>query len=191
MTDHRGTRRRDTGEGARAPADDLEAAMARLYPDGVPNLYRMLRRNRAVMAGLAGFKQQIEGGRLSQTERGLVALEVARDAECDYCSGALRHYLAHDLAAPTDMICAAPDDLPSDLRARAVVAAARSILALKGKLPRHDIGRFARQGLEAEDLVEIIAVIGEYTIATYAANLDRTRLDPQYRNGGLSPRREE
>jgi len=160
---------------------DLHATLADLFPGGVPNIYRMLSRNPAVMAGLAGLKLDIAHGNLTEAERGLVALEVARDADCDYCTGALRFYLSTEIGVPDEMFCAGTDDLPRDARAHLVISAARSIMATKGRLSRHDIGRFGDLGLALEDLIEIIAVVGEYTIATYAANLDRTRLDPEYR----------
>lgn len=160
---------------------DLDATLTQLYPGGVPNIYRRLRRNPAVMAGLAKFKQEIAHGNLTEAERGLVALEVARHADCDYCTGALRSYLSTEVGVPADMFCATADDLPRDARAQLVIRAARSVIATKGRLPRHEIGRFGDLGLSLEDLIEIIAVVGEYTIATYAANLDRTRLDPEYR----------
>ena len=189
---------RGAGRGAPSPGTsetltgkDLEAMMDHLYPGGVPNIYRMLARNSAVMAGLAGLKLALEHGRLTQAERGLVALEVAREAECGYCLVALRHYLATELDVPEESFCASTEDLPPDPRARLVVSAARSIIAARGRLSQYEIGRFADQGLVLEDLIEIIAVVGEYTIATYAANLDRTRLDPEYRVRPVNSPKEE
>jgi len=45
------------------PRTDLDAAMRKIFPEGVPNLYRMLMRNSAVMAGLAGLKLELAEGR--------------------------------------------------------------------------------------------------------------------------------
>lgn len=36
---------------------------------------------------------------------------------------------------------------------------------------------------EQRRAVETLGVIAEYTLATHAANLDRTRIDPDYRSG--------
>lgn len=169
------------------PRTDLDAAMRKIFPEGVPNLYRMLMRNSAVMAGLAGLKLELAKGRLTAAEHGLVALEVAREADCAYCLGALRHHLSTALEVSERNFCESAHELPTDPRARLIVSAARSIIAARGRLSQYEIGRFSDQGLVLEDLIEIVAVVGEYTIATYSANLDRTRLDPEYRAVRVSP----
>jgi len=172
------------GSGCALPADPvaLESALARIYPDGLPNLYRTLLRSPQVLAGLAAMKGYLAGGRLSDDERCLIALEVARDAGCDYCVTALGHYCETELdLADAVAACAVPGGLPDAPRLAAVLLAARAILAAKGKLGRHEIGRLEARGVNFDDLLEIVAVIGEAKIATYAANLDRTRIDPHYR----------
>src|SRR6056297_836379 len=169
------------------PRTDLDAAMRKIFPEGVPNLYRMLMRNSAVMAGLAGLKLELAKGRLSEAEHGLVALEVAREADSAYCLGALRHHLSTALEVSEHNFCESADELPTDPRARLIVSAARSLIAARGRLSQYEIGRFSDQGLVLEDLIEIVDVVGEYTIATYSANLDRTRLDPEYRAVPVSP----
>jgi alkylhydroperoxidase family enzyme len=165
----------------------LAGQLAHLYPNGVPNLYRAIGRNPQVMGALAAVKTHLAAGVLSETERCLVGLEVAHHVGCDYCAASLCHYGAVDLGVPDDILeTARAGRLPREPRLAAIVLAARAIIASHGKLGQHDIGRLPARGLRFEALLEIVAVISEYTMATLAANLDRTRIDPEFRRAGRS-----
>jgi hypothetical protein len=61
--------------------------------------------------------------------------------------------------------------------------ATRALLASRGKLGRADLASYRCGGLSFADILGIIGLISEYTVATFPANLDRTRIDPQYRLG--------
>lgn len=162
----------------------LQARLAEIFPGGVPNIYRMILRNPRVLAGLVGLKECLADGALTDTERSLVALEVANHSECRYCIAALSHYSVHDLGVSTAVIEAAADGgLPGDARLDLVVGAARALLASRGKLGRAELACLQERGLSFAEILEIVGVIGEYTIATLSANLDRTRIDPEYRLG--------
>ena len=56
-------------------------------------------------------------------------------------------------------------------------------IAAQGRLGLAELPWFAERGLDRAALLEILGVIAEYTLATHAANLDRTRIDPDYRSG--------
>lgn len=181
---------RDEAAGAGGTADGGSAAEERrlsaelhaLFPGGVPNLYRAIGRNPRVLAALVATKRELEGGVLTAAERCLVAIEVARDADCHYCLAALDQHGRTDLGiGDAALSAAACESLPDDPRLALVVRAARALIASKGRLGRAEIGWFVDHGLDRAALLEIIAVISEYTLATYAANLDRTRIDPDYR----------
>ncbi|WP_157933069.1 carboxymuconolactone decarboxylase family protein [Roseovarius salinarum] len=164
--------------------DALDARLARLFPGGLPNIYRTMARNYRVLAGLVALKEHLGCGALSEVERCLVALEVANAAECDYCEAALCHYSSETLGVPRELLeqtCGG--GLPTQRRLALVVSATRALLRTHGKLGRAERAEYEAAGLGFEQLLEIIGVIGEYTMATYSANLDRTRIDPDYRDG--------
>ena len=174
-----------------APADGgdidrtaLDARLRAIYPRGLPNIYRMILRNPRVLAGLVAMKETLAGGTLSETERCLVALEVANHCACSYCIVSLSHYSVHDLGVAPEVIeASARGDTAGDARLDLVIGATRALLDSRGKLGRAELARFTEAGLAFEQVLEIIGVIGEYTVATFAANLDRTRIDPEYRSG--------
>lgn len=172
------------------PDAALRDELARLFPDGVPNLYRTLLRNPPVMAALVALKQRLRAGRLTEAEHCLVALEVAHASECGYCEAALCHAAGDLLGIDPQRLRGTGDGTGTgtgggtgETRHALLREATRAMIEARGKLGRAQIARYERQGLDFDLLLEIVAVIGEYTLATFAANLDRTRIDPEYRLG--------
>jgi len=163
--------------------DDLLERVRDAYPKGVPNLFRTLTGNRAVLAGFMALDERLEAeGVLAPEERLMVGLVTAQHVDCAYCRAALSQE-AREAGAGTDIVAAIlRNTLPDHLRARALVQATQRILETHGRVPRAEIAHFARFGLDEAALLEVIAVIGEFTIATHANNLVRTRIDPEYRS---------
>lgn len=163
--------------------DQLLAEMRTVYPAGLPNLFRTLKGNPAVLSAFLALDSELEAhGRLTPAERLLVGLITAEHVECGYCQAALSKE-AVEAGTPEPIVEALLDrGLPNDDRARTLAQAARRILELHGRLPSSEIAHFERRGLDEASLLEIIAVVGEFTIATYANHLKRTRLDPEYRS---------
>jgi len=165
-----------------AQVDDLLEQVRSAYPEGVPNLFRTMTGNRAVLAGFMALDARLEAeGVLEPAERLMVGLITAQHMDCAYCRAALSRE-AQQAGADADIVTAILNNvLPDRLRARALVQATQRILEEHGRLPRAEIAHFSRFGLDEEALLEVIAVIGEFTIATHANNLVRTRIDPEYR----------
>ncbi len=165
--------------------DDLPEQVRMAYPKGVPNLFRTLNGNRAVLAGFMALDKRLEAeGVLAPAERLMVGLIAAQQLDCTYCQAALSKD-AQEAGADADSVTAILHNrLPDHLRSRALVQATQRILETHGRLPNAEIAHFARFGLDEEALLEVIAVIGEFTIATHANNLVRTRIDPEYRGAG-------
>ncbi len=162
--------------------EDILDKVRAAYPEGVPNMFRTLTGNHAVLAGFMALDEQLETeGRLAPAERLLVGLLTAQHLHCDYCQAALSKE-AHAAGAGEDIVEAVlRNKLPQHLRMRCLIQATRRILETHGALPRAELAHFARNGLDERDLLEVIGVIGQFTIATHANNLVRTRIDPAYR----------
>ena len=168
--------------------DQLLAEVRAVYPAGLPNLFRTLKGNPAVLSGFVALDSELEAhGRLSPAERLLVGLITAEHVDCGYCQAALSKE-ALEAGAPERIVEAIMDrGLPDDGRTRTLAQAARRILELHGRLPASEIAHFERHGLDEACLLEIIAVVGEFTIATYSTHLKRTRIDPEYRGQATPP----
>lgn len=172
-----------TKENHAAPrsAEDFLDRVRVAYPEGLPNLFRTLQGNPAAVAGFIALDLELEAhGRLSATERLLVGLMTARDVGCEYCRAALSKE-ARNAGAPDQAVDAVLEGRPpEDRRIRTLAQATSRLLELRGRLPKAEIAHFRRCGLTEADLLEVISVVGLFTIATYANNLMRTRIDPEY-----------
>ncbi len=174
----------DDSDSAARLAETLLDELRTAYPHGVPNLYRTLLGNPAVLSGFVALELKLEAhGCLTSAERLLVGLVTAREVDCTYCRAALSAEARAAGAAEQDVEAVLASDLPENRRARVLVEATTRILQLHGRLPRAEIAHFGRMGLTEADLLEVISVVGLFTIATYANNLMRTRIDPEYRPG--------
>lgn len=172
---------------AATAAEDLLEKVRAAYPEGLPNLFRTLRGNPAVVAGFIALDLELEAhGRLSAAERLLVGLITAREVGCNYCRAALSKE-ACDAGAPiTDVRAILEGSPPDDQRLRTLEESTTRLMRYHGRLPKAEIAYFRHRGMTEADLLEVISVVGLFTIATYANNLMRTRIDPEFQ-GAIAP----
>lgn len=170
----------------RESTKELLRRVARELDDTAPpNLYRMLARNPIVLEAFVDLETLLEAGLLTRQDRAVVALTVAVEVDCPYCQAALS-IEADDAGVAPETIASLIKNTSGGDRTRcgALIAATRKIMASCGRLRRADIAAFNRRGLSFEELLEIVAIISCYTLATYANNLAQTRVDPQYQRKG-------
>ncbi|TVP88015.1 MAG: alkylhydroperoxidase [Thioalkalivibrio sp.] len=150
--------------------------------DNVPNLYRMLARSQVALTAFVRFEDILERhGRLSRDEQAVVALEVAMSNRCNYCRGVMSRE-ARDAGVADDTVTAVLHGFePMESRYRYLVDATRRLMSDSGYLGQAEIALFEERGIPFDELLEIISIIAAFTLATYANNLSRTRLDPEYR----------
>lgn len=156
--------------------------LAEQFGNTVPNVYRTLAHNPVALEAFVRIEEILESdGRLSRAEQGLVALEVAVANECPYCQGVFSLEARNNDVAEECVEHVMARGLPEEPRFRAVVEAARRIMESRGQLGRAEITLFEDRGVSLEELLEITSIISAYTLATYANNLARTRIDPEFR----------
>ena len=159
----------------------LLATVAATFAGTVPNIYRMLADNPAVLESFMTQERLLEqGGVLSHAEQAVVALIVAGHSQCRYCQAVFaKEVEAQGISAHVRRTIQ-HGKLPRDRRLAALAHATRRTLASHGRLGRAEIGALERRGMTWPELLEITAVIAAYTLATYANNLARTRVDPEF-----------
>ena len=118
---------------------------------------------------------------LNEGERSCVALEISNYADCDYCRSVFILEARRHGIVEADIAAMAWGGRPESVRCRLISHATRRILATGGRLGQAEIADLEHQGLDGSRLIEIVTVIGAYTIATFANNLSRTRIDPEFR----------
>ncbi|MFO8005938.1 carboxymuconolactone decarboxylase family protein [Thioalkalivibrio sp.] len=156
--------------------------VARTFDDAVPNLYRTLADSPVALETFVRFEEILERrGSLSRDEHAIVALEVALLNDCAYCRGVFSRE-AREAGVGQDTLEAVLDGLdPGRIRYRVLLSATRRLMSEKGRLGRAEVTLLEERGLPFGELLEIIAIIGAFTVATYANNLAHTRIDPEYR----------
>lgn len=166
-------------------SDDAGVILGRVaaeFDDTVPNVYRTLARHTAALDAFVQVERILEErGILSRAEQAVVALEVAVHNDCGYCQRVFSREAAESGIASQcveNIIRGQPPQAP---RLAALVEAAGRIMARHGDLGLAEITVFEERGVSLEELLEITTIISAYTLATYANNLARTRVDPEYR----------
>lgn len=166
------------------PPSDLETAIADIsekFGGVVPNFFRVLARNSAVLVGFHQMMAALERGILTPAEREIVALVSARRTSCTYCQtshtqSALNHGLPHETVDA--IYCARP---PAEPRHALIVEAADLLNATHGALNAEQKADFELRGLSDSELLEIIAVLSAHLLANYVTNLTNIPIDPQFR----------
>lgn len=156
--------------------------VAATFDDNVPNLYRMLARSQVALSAFVRLEDILERhGSLSRDQHAVVALEVAMSHKCNYCRGVMSRE-ARESGVDDDCIEAVVHGFePADPRYRLLVDATRRLMSEAGSISRAEVALLEERGMPFEELLEIIAIISAFTLATYANNLARTRIDPEYR----------
>lgn len=166
---------------ADARSAELLASIAQAFGGTVPNIYRMLAANPAVFESFTIQERLLEeGGLLGPGEQAVVALIVAGHADCRYCQAVFAKQVEACGIGAHVRRTIQRGKLPRDRRLATLVHATRRTLASHGHLGRAEIGALERRGLGWPELLEITGIIAAFTLATYANNLARTRVDPEF-----------
>ncbi len=161
------------------------ARVATQFDGVVPNLYRVLARSPVALNAFVALEATLDHAPLlGRGAHALVALEVAVQARCRYCEGVFVKEAAAAGVAEASVEAVRRGELPAAPADGDVVAATRRLLATDGRLGRVETAAFRARGLGEPELLEILAVIATYRLATAANNLARTRIDPEYRLDG-------
>lgn len=160
--------------------DALLGEVAKRFGGYIPNFHKVLANSPPVLEGFIRLHGALGKAELSGLDREVVALEVSRRNECGYCTA------AHSMAARKQGLTS--DDLDKLLTGENVSAshqalvqqAAKDILDNQGRLGRTQIALYEQAGLSQAMLMEIVATIGLFTLATLANNMAETPVDPMF-----------
>ena len=134
--------------------------------------------NPAVLEGFIALNgAQAESG-LSEAERELISIEMARANGCHYCVPAHR-YVAAEMGLDREMMDAAArgDDLAGEGPEAVLLRLVRRIAATGGKLDDGEFQAFQDQGITPEKMIAVIGEIAVCTITNTFNRLAQTDLD--------------
>lgn len=134
--------------------------------------------NPAVLEGFLALNGAQARSGLSEAERELISIEMARANGCHYCVPAHR-YVAAELGLDGAMMDAVArgEDLAGDRPEAALLRLVRRIVATGGKLDDEEFQAFQGQGITPEKMIAVIGEIAVCAITNTFNRLAQTELD--------------
>ncbi|MXN63701.1 carboxymuconolactone decarboxylase family protein [Stappia sp. GBMRC 2046] len=162
-------------ENASAPAAELFGAI-KSKVGMVPNLYRVVANQPAVLGSFLQFNEGLNGGSFDIKTREAIALAVAGANKCDYCAS------AH--TAISKMVKADEAEIPghlrgksSDPRLQAILTLALAIVENRGSVADADLAAAREAGITEAEVVEIVANVVANIFTNYVNNVAQTDID--------------
>ncbi len=142
------------------------------------NITGALANNPAVLEGLLALEAAQARSGLTEAEREIVSLELARANDCHYCVPAHR-YVADQLGMDraTVQAIARGETLEGDGPEAVLQRLVRRLAATGGKLEEAEFRAFRDQGITPEKMIAVIGQIALCTLTNSFNRLARTELD--------------
>ncbi|MDR6830773.1 putative peroxidase-related enzyme [Bosea sp. BE271] len=143
----------------------------------VPNLYRLLANNPAVLEGHLGLATALDKGLLPAATRERIAIAIAEFNGCDYCLSA-HSYLAKNRAGlGEEEIAANRAGSSTDPKADAAVRFAVKVARERGHVADADVEALRVAGYADAEIVEITLHVALNTWTNYMNVVGRTAID--------------
>lgn len=143
----------------------------------VPNLFRLIANNPAVLTGYTGMNGALAGGRFDARTRERLALVVAESNRCDYCLSA-HWYLGKHVARLDDAELAASREAgSSDPKVNAALRFAARVLAARGHVSDADLAAVRAAGHDDAEIIEIVAHVAINVFTNYLNSVAETDID--------------
>lgn len=142
----------------------------------VPMLMQVIGNSPAALEGYLGLNGALGKGALSAAVRERIALAVAETNGCGYCLAA-HCALGQQAGLDAAEIERARRGTASESKAAAAVTLAREILAERGAVPESGLIAAMGAGLEASEIVEVVAHVALNCFTNFINNLAETEVD--------------
>ena len=143
----------------------------------VPNLYRLMANNPAVLEGHLGLAAALDKGVLPAPTRERIAIAIAEFNGCDYCLSA-HSFLGKNKAGLSDEVIEANRSGSStDSKADAAVRFAVKVARERGHVADADVEALRAAGYRDDEIVEITVHVALNTWTNYMNVVGRTAID--------------
>lgn len=163
-------------ENASAPAAELFGAI-KSKVGMVPNLYRVVANQPAVLGSFLQFNEGLNGGSFDIKTREAIALAVAGANKCDYCASAHTTISTAMLKVEADDAAGHLRGKSSDPRLQAILTLALAIVETRGSVADADVAAAREAGLSEADIVEVVANVVANIFTNYVNNVAETDID--------------
>lgn len=142
----------------------------------VPNLYRVMANEPAVLAAALGFGDALGKGSFDQKTREAIALAVAGENKCDYCASA-HSAISKSLKVDAAEIEARLKGKSADPKLNAILAFAVKVVDTRGLVSDADLAAAKEAGLTQGEIVETVAVTVANILTNYINHVAETEID--------------
>lgn len=143
----------------------------------VPNLYRLIANNPAVLEGHLSLAAALDGGRLPADTRERIAIAIAEFNGCDYCLSA-HGFLGKNRAGLSDEeIAANRAGFSTSPKADAAVRFAVKVARERGHVGDADVDALRAAGYDDAEIIEITVHVALNTWTNYMNVVGQTAID--------------
>lgn len=142
----------------------------------VPNLYRVMANEPAVLAAALNFNDTLGEGSFDQKTREALALAVAGANTCDYCASA-HSAISKNLKVEDDEIASRLQGRSSDPKLNAILQFAVAVVDKRGLVSNDDLTAARNAGLNEGEIVETVAVTVANILTNYINHVAETDID--------------
>ena len=145
-----------------------------------PNLIEELVKAPAAARVYLAGQDAMADSSLSQAQQQAVQLTVATHNGCHYCDAA-HSTLGRQFGIGAEALDAIRDGgVPEDPELRGVVRATLRVVEKEGWLEESDLSELADEGIDRQQLYEVIAFVALKTLSNYVNHIADTEIDPQF-----------
>ena len=142
----------------------------------VPNLYRVMAHEPAVLAAALNFGDTLSEGSFDQKTREAIALAVAGANECDYCASA-HSAISKGLKVDDAEIASRLKGVSTDAKLNAILQFAVAVVDKRGLVSDEDLANARNAGLTQGEIVETVGVVVANILTNYINHVAQTDID--------------
>ena len=164
-----------TDDAATPAATELFSAI-KAKVGAVPNLYRVMANEPAVLAANLGLGEALGNGVFDQKTREAIALVTAGANNCDYCASA-HTAISKSLKVDDAEIAARLRGQSSDPKIQAILTFAKAVVETRGFVSDADLAAAREAGLTEGEIVETVANVVANIFTNYITHIADTDID--------------
>ena len=142
----------------------------------VPNLYRVMANEPAVLAAALGFNEALGKGSFDAKTREALALAVAGENACDYCASA-HSAISRSLKVDDAEIASRLKGRSADPKLNAILSFAVAVVEKRGLVSNDDLAKAREAGLTEGEIVETVAATVANILTNYINHVAQTEID--------------
>ena len=142
----------------------------------VPNLYRVMANEPAVLAANLGLGEALGNGAFDQKTREAIALVTAGANRCDYCASA-HTAISKSLNVGDADIAGHLQGRSSDPKLQAILTFAKAVVDQRGFVSNEELAAARQGGLDEGEIVETIANVVANIFTNYINHVAETDID--------------